>query len=108
MKNVSNMTDVDLTLLITASVRKVVNEQACQYVTGKELCRQLQMFTASWLKNYGHLLPRISASVVNEETGKTVSTGWAYNIGKIRQMVDNNELTFIFKPKVEYRASNKH
>lgn len=77
-----------------------------QYVSGKRLCEMFQMFTPSWLKQFGHLLNRVNAQVLMPD-GSMVKTGYAYPVAEIRRMIDENALVFDFKPKVEYRASKK-
>ena len=105
MRTIGTMTEQELRMLVADSVKQALSVKADQYVTGRELCKQLQMFTPALLKEYGHIMPRAKASIVFNETGKVHETGWAYNIGQIRKMIDENRLEFIFKPKVAYKAS---
>lgn len=106
MRTISAMTDIELRMLVADSVKSAMAAQADQYVTGKELCKQLQMFTPELLKKYGESLPRIKASILSKELGISIyETRYAYNISQIRKMIDENRLEFIFKPKVAYRAS---
>ena len=61
------------------------------YVSGKELGRKYQMFSASWLKSYGHLLPRTRA-VVTGEDGNQHTSGWCYPVGRIGRMIESGEV----------------
>lgn len=79
-----------------------------RFVTGKRLCEMYQMFTPSWVKTYGHLLPRIKAAVLDETTGERFHTGWAYNVAAIQKMIDRNELVFVMKEReCVYKASKR-
>ena len=78
-----------------------------RFVTGKRLCEMYQMFIPSWVKTYGHLLPRIKAAVLDETTGERFHTGWAYNVAAIQKMIDGNRLEFILKPKEVYKSCGK-
>lgn len=104
MKRIGEMTEMELRQIIASALGKAGNQD--QYVTGKELCKQLQMFTPELLKKYGDSLPRIKASIISKELGISIcETRYAYNISQIRKMIDENRLEFIFKPKVAYKAS---
>ena len=61
------------------------------YVSGKELGRKYQMFSASWLKSYGHLLPRTRA-VVTDDDGRQHTSGWCYPVGRIGRMIESGEI----------------
>ena len=63
-----------------------------QYLSTKQLCEVFQCFTPSWLKMYGHLLPRVQATVVDR--GVEHKTGWAYPRHTIRRMIEENKLIF--------------
>lgn len=107
MKKIGSMSEAEFALLVSQTVQKVINNQGEQYVTGKRLSEMFQMFSKTWLKTYGHLLPRVEATVLFQESGKRCGTGFAYPVNKIRQMIENNQIDFVFKPKCEYRQS-KH
>lgn len=57
-----------------------------QYVTGAELCKQLQMFTKDWLADYGYKLPRERVEVTGDDGKRRVSR-WAYPLHRIQRMV---------------------
>ena len=61
------------------------------YVSGKELGRKYQMFSASWLNSYGHLLPRTRAAVTGED-GRQHTSGWCYPVGRIGRMIETGEI----------------
>ncbi len=61
-----------------------------KWITAKELCNQFQMLTPSWVKTYGHLLPRSRAGVNNGEA--TQHTRWAYPQHKIARLIAEGKL----------------
>ena len=89
MKRISDMTEMELRQIISSAVGNAANQDI--YVTGKELCKQLQMFTPSW------------TLILKDGNGKP--THYAYNITAIRKMIDEDRLVFIFKEKVAYKPS---
>lgn len=86
----------ELFSLIRSAIREVIYEafdfRKEKWVTGDELCKQFQMFTLSWLKRYGHKLPRTRA-VVTEEDGSTHATSWTYPVNKIQRMAHEGKLS---------------
>ena len=75
---------------IAAAVREVQIEAAEiydeRYVTGKELCQQIAMFSTNWLENFGWKLPR-ERIIVTDEDGETRVTRWGYPIHQIQRMI---------------------
>lgn len=61
------------------------------YVSGKELGKKYQMFSASWLKSYGHLLPRTRA-VVTDGDGRQHVSGWCYPVNEIGRMIESGAI----------------
>lgn len=65
---------------IRADVREAVTAYMTaigeKWLTAEELCRQFQMFTPRWLKNYGDCLPRKRVTVTGPN-GRH-QTRWAY------------------------------
>lgn len=49
------------------------------------------MFTPSWLKRYGHKLPRTRAIVTGED-GQQHTTGWAYPRNKMQRLIRENSI----------------
>lgn len=107
MKNLANITDVELSLLIANTVKKAVAENVTEFVTAEQLLKKFQMFNPSWLRRNGHLLPRVRAIVINKETGKEHKTGYAYNLQAIRSMIDNDELRIYSDAKCKFTSSKK-
>lgn len=86
--------DKDTRAAILAEVREAVTLTLAMnesYVSGKELGKKYQMFSASWLKSYGHLLPRTRA-VVTSGDGRQHATGWCYPLNRIGKMIENGEI----------------
>ena len=98
----------ELTELVGSAITAATRAQNERFVTGDRLCEIYQMFTKSWLKTYGHLLPRCRVRMCDEDTGELSNTKrWAYNVAAIQKMIDHNNLAFMIKPKNEciYRPS---
>ncbi|MBQ4386141.1 MAG: hypothetical protein II822_00820 [Prevotella sp.] len=57
-----------------------------RYVTGKELCQQIAMFSPNWLENFGWKLPRERIEVTDDEGQKRV-TRWGYPLHYIQRMI---------------------
>ena len=57
-----------------------------KYVTGKELCKQISMFSTNWLENFGWKLPRERIEVVDDD-GETRVTRWGYPLHQIQRMI---------------------
>lgn len=86
--------DAKLRLQIAQEVRAALT-QALEganevWLTGEQLTKQFGFFTKSWLKTYGHTLPRTQA-VVNAKDGEH-KTGWCYPQHKIQRMIQNGEI----------------
>lgn len=72
-----------------------------QWLTGKSLGKQIELFTPSWLKTYGHTLPRTRAEVA-DPAGNIAKTSWVYPLHKIQRMVQDGQIKDL---KVERLAS---
>ena len=57
-----------------------------RYVTGKELCNQIAMFSPNWLENFGWKLPRERIEVTGDD-GETRVTRWGYPLHQIQRMI---------------------
>lgn len=81
---------------IVAEVRKAMRESLEMYreewVSGDELCKQVQCFSKSWLRIYGHALPRGQVVVTEDESGQEHRTGWCYPLNRIKRMVATGEM----------------
>ena len=67
---------------------EVANER---WIYGEELSKQFQMFSPSWLKAYGHLLPRTRAEVTDKNGNKT-GTRWCYPQHQIARMIADGSI----------------
>lgn len=86
--------DKETRTAIAAEIREALDAAlrvSDDYVSGKELGRKYQMFSASWLKSYGHLLPRTRA-VVTGKDGRQHTSGWCYPVGRIGRMIESGEI----------------
>ena len=57
-----------------------------KYVTGKELCQQIAMFSPNWLENFGWKLPRERIEVT-DDSGERRVTRWGYPLHHIQRMI---------------------
>jgi hypothetical protein len=65
--------------------------EAERWLTADELIAQFGCFSKSWLKNYGHLLPRTQA-IVCEPDGTEHRSPWCYPCHKIAQMLADGSI----------------
>lgn len=76
-------------------VRRTMEEQMEMYtevwLTGDELCNFFGVFTKSWLRRYGHSLPRKQPRVVDEK-GELHQGAWLYPRNKIQRMFATGEI----------------
>lgn len=56
-----------------------------QWVSGKELCERISMFTPQWLKVYGSSLPR--ERMTFSVDGKTKHSHWCYPLHRIQRWI---------------------
>ena len=66
---------------------EVANER---WLSADELCNQFQMFSPSWIKTYGHQLPRQRVEVTTQ-SGR-VSTRFAYPQHRIARMIADGSI----------------
>jgi hypothetical protein len=76
---------------VKRSMREALEVADERWINGEELCNQFQMFSPSWLKLNGHLLPRTRAEVA-DKSGKTTGTRWAYPQHRIARMIAENKI----------------
>lgn len=78
---------------IVAEVHRAMKESLEMYqeqwVSGDELGKQIQFFSRSWLRTYGHTLPREQVVVTDD---KPHHTGWCYPLHRIQRMLQSGEL----------------
>jgi len=76
-------------------VRRAMEEQMEMYsevwLTGDELVNTFGTFTKSWLKRYGHALPRKQPRVT-DENGEMHESSWLYPRNKIQRMFASGEI----------------
>lgn len=88
------MLDITTRRLIVTEVNNAI-KNALQganekWLSGDQLSQQFSIFTKSWLKSYGHTLPRTQA-IVHAQDGEH-KTGWCYPLYKIQRMVQEGEI----------------
>lgn len=89
-------TKMEILSAVRAAVRQTMEDADEKWLTGEELCKQFQCFTASWLKRYGWMLDRTQAIVIDEE-GEEHTTGWVYPKHRIQRMIQENRLVLVMK-----------
>jgi hypothetical protein len=97
----------EIMAVVNAAVRDAVKDLMLLYqeelVTEEELCKRIQMFTRSGMKDYGKFLPQASATY--EDNNGRHETRTVYGLHAIQQMIANNDLDFTRPDRVVYRAS---
>lgn len=83
--------EAEIIATVQRAATRVFEQQQEVWLTGDELCKQFGLFTKSWLKNYGHALPRTQAVVIDEH-GEEHRTSWAYPRNRIATMIANGEI----------------
>lgn len=84
----------EIAQVVNDAIQRAFEKADERWVSGKELSDQCQMFSPTWLKTNGHLLPRTQAVVI-DENGKEHTTGWVYPLRKILHMIADNKIQFI-------------
>jgi hypothetical protein len=84
-----------LRAVIVAELRRAMEESEEMYgeqlVSGKELCKQVQCITASFLDEFGNTLPRERARVWKDGIAVR-TTNWVYPLHRIKRMIARSEL----------------
>ena len=62
-----------------------------RWVTGAELCKEIQHITKDWLENFGYKLPRERIEVTCDD-GKKRVTRWGYPINEIKRMIHEGRM----------------
>ena len=83
----------EIAQVVNDAIQRAFEKADERWVSGKELSNQCQMFSPTWLKTNGHLLPRTQAVVIYEN-GKEHTTGWVYPLRKILRMISENKISF--------------
>lgn len=80
---------------LKAVVRRTMEEEMEMYsevwLTGNELCNYFHTMKPSWLKRYGHSLPR-RLPQVTDESGTQHGNTWLYPRNKIQRMFASGEI----------------
>ena len=76
---------------IVNTIRATLREQNERWLTKEQLCEQFGMFTPSWLKMYGHLLPCSQAIVIDDE-GIPHESRKAYPMYQIQDMIQSGQI----------------
>lgn len=82
---------VEIKLLIVNTVRTTLREANEKWLSKKQLCEQFQMFTPSWIKTYGDLLPCSHATVIDAD-GIPHDSQKAYPMYKIQEMIQSGAI----------------
>jgi hypothetical protein len=95
IKGIKVMMTRDEMIELKAVVRRAMEEQMEMYsevwLTGDELVNTFGTFTKSWLKRYGHSLPRKQPRVT-DENGEKHESSWLYPRNKIQRMFASGEI----------------
>ena len=75
---------------VKRSMRESMEVENERWIYGDELSKQFQMFSPSWLKAYGHLLPRTRSEV--DDKGRTTCTRWCYPQHQIARMIADGSI----------------
>lgn len=82
---------MELRLLIVNTVRTTLRESNEKWLSKEQLMEQFQMFTPSWMKTYGDLLPCSHATVV-DSNGIAHDSRKAYPMYKIQEMIQSGAI----------------
>ena len=98
----------EIMAVVNAAVRDAVKELMLLYqeelVTEEELCKRIQMFTRSGMKDYGKFLPQATGQYMDARGAKH-DTRTCSRIHAIQQMILDGDLDFTRPDRVVYRAS---
>lgn len=76
---------------IASAVHKAVTEQMETYdelwLTARDLCERLPMFTVDWLARYGHKLPREHLTMISTTGDVREGRTYMYPLHRIKKMV---------------------
>lgn len=95
--------EMEILSAVRAAIGKAMSEQNEVWLSAKELCKQFQFITPSWLKKYGKLLPCTCATVTGEDG--SISTHTAYARNEIQAMIRDGRIQELTTEKCVYRAS---
>ena len=76
----------EIVLAVRDAARRISTNYEERWLTSEQLIEQFGFFSASWLRRYGHLLPRTRIEVQGAD-GQSHNTCWCYPRNKIQQMI---------------------
>lgn len=87
--------DKQLRAEIVGEVRQAMAEAFELYgerwVSDVELCKQISCITKSWIRTYGHILPREQV-IVTDSDNVPHRTSWCYPLHKILRMMESGQM----------------
>ncbi len=95
--------------VVNMAVREAMKEMMLLYqeelVTEDELCKRIQIFTRSGMRDYGKYLPQ-ATSRYKDARGAVHDTRTGYRLHAIQKMILDGDLDFTRPDRVVYRKSN--
>lgn len=91
MAGIDKKTKDSIALLIKNTIRQVSEAENEKWLSAEQLIEQFACFSRTWLKAYGHLLPRTQA-VVTDINGEQIRTHWCYPLHKIQHMIQDGSI----------------
>lgn len=76
---------------VSIAMQEVMEGSRERWVTGDELGAKYGFFTKSWLRYYGHTLPRTRV-IVTDSDGKEHQTVYCYPEHKIGRMIQDGSI----------------
>ena len=76
---------------VRLAVRQIQEENREVWLSKDQLIQQFGFLSESWLRRFGHTLPRTKA-IVTDNDGTQHETGFAYPRNKIQGMIMNNDI----------------
>ena len=77
-----------------------------EIVSEEELCKRIQIFTRSGLRDYGKFLPQ-AAGRYQDGRGAEHNTRTGYRLHAIQQMILDGDLDFTRQDRVVYRETKR-
>ena len=98
----------EIIAVVNAAVRDAMKDMMLLYqeelVSEEELCKRIQMFTRSGMKDYGKFLPQAQGKY-QDGRGAEHDTRTCYRLHAIQQMIIDNDLDFTRPDRVVYKVS---
>lgn len=90
-RQLRNEIRMELRNALGAAMAEAMETSQEKWVSSAELSAHISTLSKSWLKDYGHLLPRTQV-VVTDPDGTEHRSPWSYPLHKIQRMMAQNEL----------------